>query len=104
MAGHDFASERAQVCDEGIGQLLRAAAWNHPSNDMRHGAEHESEAGCQRPVERHHSVGGNAAKQGPGPLVDKGASRECIRGAQCLQSEPRKGERMSRPSQWAQHR
>lgn len=98
MAGHDFAAERPQMGDKGIGQLLCAAAWNHPSNDVRHGAKHESEAGCQRSIERHQPMRGDAAKQRARPLADKCASRECIGGAQCKQSEPRKRERMSRPS------
>jgi hypothetical protein len=86
------------VCDKGIGQLLCAAARDHPSDDMRHAAKHESEAGCQRSIERHHPVRGDAAKQRARPIVDKYAFRECIRGAQCTQAELRKRERMSRPS------
>ena len=91
--------------DQRVGQLLRAAARNHPSNDVRHRAEHQPEAGRQRPIERQHAVRGDAAEQARASRSSTNvllASPSAERSASS--PNPRKRERMSRPCEWAEHR
>ena len=98
-----LSSEHPQVRNQRIGQLLRAAARYHPPDHVRHHAQHETEAGGQRLVERHEAVCGDAAKQGPRALLRECAVREPRGGPQRPHPERRHREGMLRPPKRAEH-
>ena len=103
MIRDHLSSERPQVRNQRIGQLLRAAARYHPPDHVRHHAQHETEAGGQRLVERHEAVCGDAAKQGPRALLRECAVREPRGGPQRPHPERRHREGMLRPPKRAEH-
>jgi hypothetical protein len=83
--------------DERVGQLLCAASWDHPTNQMRHRAEHEAKAGGQRAIKWQHSVRGDSAEQGARSFLRKETPRQSLGRTQRTQTERGQGKRVTRP-------
>jgi hypothetical protein len=65
---------------------------------MRHGTEHETEAGGQPAIEWQHSMRGDSAEQRACPFLVKDAPRQTLGRPQSTKTERGKGEGVTRPS------
>src|SRR5262245_33914837 len=90
--------------NERVGELLRAAAREYPSDQVRHRAENQTETGSQRTIERQHPMRGNAAEQRARPFLGKHAGGKALGRAQRMKAKGRQRKRVSRPCGRAERR
>jgi hypothetical protein len=103
FARDDLSAERAKVRRQRVGDTLRTAARDRPTDGVRGDDQAQPVPGGREEIERHHAVRRGAGEQGPCAIRREAGPRKAVGRTDRFEPERRPQPRVARPQRPEEH-